>query len=358
MPGSIMVTGGAGYIGSHAVLRLLRDGRDVVVVDNLSRGHAAALERIRAAHPDASLELVRADVSDGGAVAGAIARRGVKDVLHFAALAVVPESVAEPLAYYRNNTAGSIALLETCVAAGVERLILSSTAATYGIPPASEIPIGETASQRPINPYGRSKLAIEWALSDTVAAARAAGRPFAGAALRYFNVAGCDRTGLIGEHHDPETHLIPVVLQHMLGQRAHIEVFGDDYDTQDGSCVRDYIHVEDLVDAHLAVLGALHPEDEWPGDARAYNLGIGRGYSVREIIEAAARVTGRSCDVRLGPRRPGDPPTLCTDPASIRADLGWRPEIDSIDEIISSAWRWFSENPEGYGPVPGATGSR
>jgi UDP-glucose 4-epimerase len=228
----------------------------------------------------------------------------------------------------------------------VQRFVFSSTCATYGEPAPGFIPIPETCPQRPINPYGRSKLHVEHMLFDHAAAA-AGGRskfgPFGFAALRYFNVAGSDRSGLIGEHHEPETHLIPVILQAALGQREHVTIFGTDYETPDGTCIRDYIHVEDLIDAHVAVMDALKP-----GDARTYNLGIGRGYSVREIIGAARRTTGREVKVVEGPRRPGDPPVLYADPSKIRRELGWSAQITGLDEIIGSAWKWYQSNPRGY----------
>jgi UDP-glucose 4-epimerase len=337
-----MVTGGAGYIGAHAVLAFFRAGRRVLVVDDLSRGHAEAL--LRCAHGRADLlRFVRADVADKERVGAALREHGVKDVLHFAACADVGESVREPLAYHRNNAAGSIALLEACLEAGVERFVFSSSAATYGIPPASEIPIQEETVQAPINAYGRSKLAVEWALADVVASERAAGRAFGAAALRYFNVAGCDRSGSLGEVHEPETHLIPVVLQHLRGLRDRVTIYGDDYPTPDGTCVRDYIHVEDLIAAHMRVLGALRA-----GEMRSYNLGIGRGYSVREVIDAAQRVTGWRARIEVAARRPGDPPVLCADPSRIRAELGWVPEFTDIDSIVESAWTWFARRPRGY----------
>ncbi len=331
-----LVTGGAGYIGSHAALRLLREGERVVVLDNLSRGHAGAIEAVSSAA--AGLTFVRGDVGDRGLVDRVLEEHGIDAVLHFAALAYVGESVEKPLLYYRNNSSAALVLIEACVARGVGRFVFSSTCATYGEP--DRVPIVETCPQSPINPYGRSKLHVEHMLRD---AARASGGRFAFAALRYFNVAGCDRTGLLGEHHEPETHLVPVVLQAALGQRDHVAIFGTDYPTPDGTCIRDYIHVEDLVDAHVRVLGALGP-----GEARAYNLGIGRGVSVREMIEAARRVTGREIRVKEGPRREGDPARLFADPGLIRNELGWSASITGLEAIIESAWRWFRDHPRGY----------
>lgn len=339
---SILVTGGAGYIGSHAAQRLLRDGRAVVVLDNLSRGHTAAVDRLRGLK-GGTFAFVRGDIGERALVEGVLREHRVTEVLHFAALTYVGESMERPLAYHRNNAASALSLIEACDAAGVERFVFSSTAATYGEPSERFIPIGEDCPQSPINPYGRSKLHVEDILRDWAESRRRAGRPVAFAALRYFNVAGCDRSGVLGEDHDPETHLIPVVLHAILGRRDGVTVFGTDYPTPDGTCIRDYIHIEDLIDAHARVLGALKP-----GDARAYNLGIGRGYSVREVIDAVRRVTGRDFVVRQGPRRAGDPPRLFADPSRIRAELGWAASITSLDEIIATAWEWFRRHPRGY----------
>jgi UDP-glucose 4-epimerase len=289
------------------------------------------------------LHFVRGDAGDRAAVEGLILQHRIESVMHFAALAYVGESVDEPLRYYRNNSASALALIEACHACGVARFVFSSTCATYGEPPARFIPIPETCPQDPINPYGRSKLHVEHMLFDYARAQGRAGRPFAFAALRYFNVAGSDREGLIGEHHEPETHLIPVILQAALGVRESVTVFGTDYPTPDGTCIRDYIHVEDLIDAHVAAMAALKP-----GDMRTYNLGIGRGYSVRQIIESARRVTGRPFKVVEGPRRAGDPPQLFADPSKVREELGWSAGITDLDEIIGSAWRWFQKHPRGY----------
>jgi UDP-glucose 4-epimerase len=340
---NVLVTGGAGYIGSHAVQRLLRDGHRVVSVDNLYRGHAEAMAALE---PTAAgrLTFVRADIGEGARMEGLLREHRVETVLHFAALAYVGESVDQPLSYYRNNAASALALIEACERAGVARFVFSSTCATYGEPAPDLIPIPETCPQRPINPYGRSKLHVEHMLFDHAEAKRRSGQPFAFAALRYFNVAGSDRSGLIGEDHHPETHLIPVVLQAALGQRDGVTIFGTDYATPDGTCIRDYVHVEDLIDAHVCVMGALKP-----GDTRTYNLGIGRGSSVREILDAVQKVTGRTFPVKEGPRRAGDPPMLFANPEKIRRELGWKATITDLNETISSAWNWFKNHPEGYG---------
>ncbi|MBX3359367.1 MAG: UDP-glucose 4-epimerase GalE [Phycisphaeraceae bacterium] len=343
---NILVTGGAGYIGSHAVQRLVRDGHRVVALDNLFRGHREAINLI-ASGAGGRLTFVQGDVGDRGLVDRVLREHGIETVMHFAALAYVGESVNEPLRYYRNNAAASLVLLEACAGAGVGRVVFSSTCATYGEPAADRIPIAETCPQSPINPYGWSKLHVEHMLRDVHAQARRQGRAFAYAALRYFNVAGSDRTGLIGEHHEPETHLIPVVLQVALGQREKVTIFGTDYPTPDGTCIRDYVHVEDLVDAHVAVMGSLDPAKDESG--RVYNLGIGRGYSVREIIGACERVTGKRIAVVEGDRRAGDPPALYADPRKIQRDLSWRASITDLDEIVGSAWRWFEKHPRGYG---------
>lgn len=340
---NILVTGGAGYIGSHAVQRLLRDGHTVIALDNLFRGHIEAMEALK---PTAGgrLHFVKGDVGDRPHVEDLLRKHHIEAVMHFAALAYVGESVQQPLRYYRANATCALALLEACDAAGVTKIVFSSTCATYGEPSEQFIPIPETCPQSPINPYGRSKLHVEHMLFDHAEAKRLAKQPFAFAALRYFNVAGSDRTGTIGEHHEPETHLIPVILNTILGQRESLTVFGTDYPTPDGTCIRDYIHVEDLIDAHVKVLAALQP-----GDTRTYNLGIGRGHSVREIINAARKVTGRDFKVIEGPRRQGDPPRLFADPSKIKRELGWSASITDLNETIRSAWNWFEKHPTGYG---------
>ena len=337
---AVMVTGGAGYIGSHAVKRLLAEGHKVVILDNLSRGHRAAVDQLLTISSD-RCSFVQADTGDRDAVYKAMIDHKVDSVMHFAAYALVGESVDEPLLYHRNNASGVVELLDACLAAGVERFVFSSTCATYGEP--ETMPIRESTPQKPINPYGVSKLHVEHMLDDVAIATKRAGKPFSYAALRYFNVAGADRDGVLGEDHDPETHLIPVVLQCCLGQREYVTVFGTDYPTPDGTCVRDYIHVEDLVDAHLKVMRCLTP-----GDRRRYNLGTGAGLSVRQIIESVQRVTGQTIEVREGPRRAGDPPSLYADPSKIREEIGWSASITDPDAIVASAWKWFKAHPNGY----------
>lgn len=344
---NILVTGGAGYIGSHAVQRLLRDGHHVVVVDSLIRGHAAALETLRrAAGPGSQLVFVHADIADQARVESSLREHRVSAVMHFAALAAVGESVERPLLYYRNNVSAMIALLSACEATGVERFVFSSSCATYGNPPEGMVPIPEHCPKSPISPYGMTKLHGEHILQDFANGQAKAGRPFGFTALRYFNVAGCDRSGVLGEDHDPETHLIPVVLHAAMGRRPGVAIFGTDYPTPDGTCVRDYIHVEDLIDAHVKALHASKP-----GSSAAYNLGIGRGHSVREIIAAVREVTGLEFPVRTEPRRDGDPPMLFADARKIQVELGWRASITDLRVSIESAWSWFKNHPEGYGSV-------
>ena len=341
---NILVTGGAGYIGSHATQYLIKAGHTVTVVDNLYRGHTAALDRLRdslGADAAGRLSFVEGDTGDRALMEGVLRDHKIEAVMHFAALAYVGESVTEPLLYHRNNTSAVVELLAACEAVGIEKFVFSSTCATYGEP--DTVPIKETEKQSPINPYGWSKLHVERILHDYNEAQRIAGKPFAFAALRYFNVAGSDRTGVIGEWHQPETHLIPIVLEVAQGRREKVTIFGTDYKTPDGTCIRDYVHVEDLVDAHAAVLNALEP-----GDARFYNLGIGKGYSVRDIIETARKVTGREIPVVEGERRPGDPPQLFADPTRIKEELGWSAQITDLGEIIGSAWNWYQNNPNGY----------
>jgi UDP-glucose-4-epimerase GalE len=327
---NVMVTGGAGYIGSHAVKQLIEAGHRAVTVDNLYRGHR------RAVHPDALFYDV--DLADTRALEHVLRRHAIDCVMHFAALAYVGESVTDPLSYYHNNMAGTVSLLRAMDAAGVGRLVFSSTCATYGEPETT--PIVETMPQQPINPYGWSKWCVERVLKDYAAAQR----EFAYVSLRYFNVAGCAADGSLGEDHDPETHLTARLLLAALGKLEKITVFGTDYPTPDGTCIRDYIHVDDLCAAHSVAMDALRP-----GDGRFYNLGIGKGYSVKQVLESARRVTRCEIPVEYGPRRAGDPAVLFADAGKIRRELGWSARYTGIDEIITTAWNWFKDHPDGYG---------
>lgn len=323
----ILVTGGAGYIGSHAV-RLFRErGHEVWVYDNLSQGHRQAVP---------AECLIVGDLADGDRLDHAVLTHRIEAAVHFAALTYVGESVVDPGKYYRNNLVHTLNLMECLRRHRVWRFVFSSTAAIYGAP--DQMPITEDTPPRPINAYGNGKLAVERALADY---ANAYGWGYA--ALRYFNAAGAAADASIGEDHDPETHLIPLVLQAIKGKIPAIEVFGGDYPTPDGTCVRDYVHVEDLAEAHLLAMEKLQP-----GKGLCYNLGIGTGYSVREVIRTAEEVTGRKVPVREGARRPGDPPELVASPAKIRQELGWKPRYVSLRDIIESAWRWQERRPKGY----------
>lgn len=337
---NVLVTGGAGYIGSHAALRLLLRGHGVTIIDDLSRGHRAVADILR---PLGDLHFIESDVGDVEFVTRLLRERRIELVMHFAGICYVGESVQMPLHYYRQNTAASLGLLEAMDAADVSRIVFSSTCATYGIPDAKHIPISENCPQQPMNPYGRAKLAIEHMLADLSVARAQRGKPFAWAALRYFNVAGSDAGGLLGEDHDPETHIVPICVDAALGRRDAVTIFGDDYPTADGTCIRDYVHVDDLVDAHLLVMEALRP-----GDQRACNVGIGKGYSVREVIDSVQRVTGAKLPATIGPRRVGDPPALYAEAAKIRRELRWSPRFESLDEIVASTVPWRKAHPRGY----------
>jgi UDP-glucose 4-epimerase len=323
----ILVTGGAGYVGSHCVRLLVDAGHEVVVYDNLRLGHRAAVP--------AGL-LVEGDLAEEAKLAALMEDRKIEAVMHFAALALVGESVEQPHRYYQNNVVGSFHLLEAMRKAGVQRIVFSSTTATYGAPAA--MPIAETAPQQPISPYGFSKLAVERMLDDYAAAH---GLGFA--ALRYFNAAGAAADGSLGEDHRPESHLIPIVLQVALGQRDAVSIFGDDFPTPDGTCIRDYVHVEDLATAHLAALTRLQP-----GRGIKLNLGTGRGYSVRAVIEACRQVTGHPIPATIAPRRAGDPPELVADASLARKLLDWTPRYTTIAAIVETAWRWHRTHPRGF----------
>jgi UDP-glucose-4-epimerase GalE len=324
----VLVTGGAGYVGSHSAKLLSESGHDVTVVDNLAEGHRAAV---------GTLPLVVADLLDRERITALIQDKRIEAVMHFAAFAYVGVSVTEPAKYYHNNIVGTLALLDAMRAGGVDRIVFSSTCATYGNP--QRVPITEDHPQTPISPYGFTKLAIEHALADY---SRAYNLGYA--ALRYFNASGAAADGTIGEDHDPETHLIPLVLQVALGQRPHAEIFGTDYPTPDGTCIRDYIHVDDLATAHLAALEKLQP-----GNELKLNLGTGEGASVKQVIDRCREVTGHPIPTREGPRRPGDPPELVADPTAAKRALGWEARHKDVRTIIESAWRWHSKHPRGYG---------
>ncbi len=352
MPEHILVTGGAGFIGSHAALRLLEAGHRVTIVDNLSRGHRAAIEALSHIAPD-RLRFVEADLRATGPLTAAL--RGVDLVLHFAALAYVGESVEQPLRYYRTNIESTLSLLEAMDAASVDAILLSSTCATYGEPPPESIPIRESCPQSPVNPYGRSKLLCESIIRDWRVARGRAGRPASFAFLRYFNVAGSDRSGRVGEVHRPETHLIPICLEVALGQRERLAIFGDDWPTPDGTCIRDYVHVEDLVDAHLVVAREVDRRRRQSPAASSeseeeliFNIGTGQGVSVREVLDACRRITGHAIPAVVAPRRAGDPPRLVGSPARIEAALGWTARHRSIEVMVEDAWRWRRAHPHGW----------
>ena len=323
----LLVTGGAGYIGSIVAAQLLDAGHDVTVLDHLERGHAAAVP--------GGARLEQVDLLDAEAVNAALAQ-GYDAVLHFAALALVAESVAKPERYHRGNFVGTLNLLDAMRAAGVKRLVFSSTCAVYGEP--AEVPMPETLPTDPVNAYGASKLAVDRMITDEC---RAHG--LGAVSLRYFNVAGA--SGDLGEDHQPETHLIPLVLQAAAGKRDHVTVFGTDYPTPDGTAVRDYIHIEDLGAAHI--LGLEKATN--PGEHRIYNLGNGTGFSVRQVIEAARSVTGRDIPVIEEGRRPGDPAALVASSQKIRDELGWAPHKPEIETMIADAWAWYQARPAGYG---------
>jgi UDP-glucose 4-epimerase len=320
----LLVTGGAGYIGSIVAQQLLGEGHEVVVLDDLSRGHRKAVPT--------GARLVEMSLLDDVGTRAAL-DEGFDGVMHFAALALVAESVAHPERYYRNNIVGALNLLDAMRETGVDRLVFSSTCAVYGEP--DVVPMREDIPTAPVNAYGNSKLAIDRMISDE---SRAHG--LGAASLRYFNVAGA--SGALGEDHDPETHLIPLVLRAAAGRAEHVKVFGTDYPTRDGTAVRDYIHVEDLGRAHMLALTATHP-----GRHRIYNLGTGDGYTVKEVIDTARRVTGRDIAAVEEPRRAGDPAALVAASDRIRDELGWQPE-KSLDDMIADAWAWHQSHPDGY----------
>jgi len=319
----ILVTGGGGYIGSHAVRQLLQAGHHVTVLDNFCTGHREAVP--------SGVTVCQRSLDETDAISELLKTHQIEGVMHFAALIQVGESVQKPLMYYNNNTAGAISLLSAMQQAGVKKFVFSSTAATYGEP--EEMPIFETTPQKPINPYGWSKWCVERILRDVAHADPA----FSFTIFRYFNVAGAAEDGTIGESHDVETHLIPNILFAAMGKKEVISVFGTDYPTPDGTCIRDYVHVDDLVAAHLLAMNVMQP-----GDKRYYNLGSGAGYSVREMLDAAARVTKRDIPVEYAPRREGDPPVLLANSDKAKKELRWNPKYADMEAIIETAWRWHT----------------
>ncbi|SDD16008.1 UDP-glucose 4-epimerase [Paenibacillus sp. UNCCL117] len=325
---AVLVTGGAGYIGSHTVAELLERGEEVVVVDNLEQGHREAL---------LGGKLYVGDLRDKAFLGQVFAENDIDAVIHFAANSLVGESMKDPGKYYHNNVYGTLCLLEVMNEHNIKRIVFSSTAATYGEP--ENVPILETDRTLPTNAYGETKLAMEKMMKwfDT-----AHGIKYV--SLRYFNAAGAREGGGIGEDHSPETHLIPIILQVALGQRPHISVFGDDYETPDGTCIRDYIHVTDLADAHILAVQKLREGSE----SRIYNLGNGKGFSVKEVIDIARQVTGHPIPAVVEARRAGDPASLVASSERARTELGWAPQRDSLERIIASAWAWHQACPDGY----------
>ena len=326
----VLVTGGAGYIGSHAVRELLDAGHDVRVLDDLSRGHRAALPE--------GVPLIEGDLGEAAALAEAL--QGVDTVMHFAGLLSVAESVADPAPYYRTNVAKGLELLAAMRAAGIERIVFSSTCATYGVP--RQLPIDEGHPQDPISPYGATKRAFERALWDHARAGRVRA-----VVLRYFNAAGCHPGGGLGEDHHPEEHLVPRAIDAALGRAPALTIHGDDYDTPDGTCIRDYVHVQDLARAHLLSLDALDHPLTPVTRYEAFNLGLGQGHSVRQVVQAVERAAGAPVPVRTGARRPGDPPRLVASAALARERLGWQPRHD-LQSMVDTALLWRQAHPRGY----------
>lgn len=327
---NVLVAGGAGYIGSHTVKRLKEQGHTPVIFDNLSRGHRVVADLLK-------VPAVFADLNDRAAVVQTLREHKIDTVMHFAAYAYVGESVHEPLRYYQNNVGTTISLLEAMIEAEVFNFVFSSTCATYGDP--DKVPVTEDAKLAPVSPYGRTKVMVEQILADVAQA-----HPqFKFACLRYFNASGCAMDGTLGEDHDPETHLIPVILQTILGQRKSITLFGTDYPTPDGTNVRDYIHVDDLAEAHILAM-----QKNEPGNPIYCNLGTGQGVSVKEIIATVEKVTGQKVPVEYGPRRAGDAVALFASPARAKERLGWEAKYRDPETIVASAWRWFRDHPNGY----------
>ena len=325
---SVLVAGGAGYIGSHTAIELIEKGEEVVVVDNLQKGHRGAV---------LGGKFYEGDLRDSNFLDRVFTQNNIESVINFAADSLVGESVEEPLKYYNNNMVSSLNLLGKMREYGVDKIVFSSTAATYGEP--ESIPIKEDDRANPANPYGETKLAVEKALkwSDNAYGIRYV-------SLRYFNAAGAHESGRIGEDHNPESHLIPIILQVALGKRENINIFSDDYDTEDGSCIRDYIHVTDLAHAHILALERLRKG----GGSNIYNLGSGRGFSVKEVIDIAREVTGRKIPAKITKRRAGDPAVLVASSVKIREELDWNPRYNKLETMISSAWEWHKNNPGGF----------
>ncbi|MCC6578868.1 MAG: UDP-glucose 4-epimerase GalE [Phycisphaeraceae bacterium] len=323
----ILVTGGAGYVGSACLRHLLAGGVDAVAYDNLCQGHREAVPQGR---------LIEGDLADTESLAAALRNHRSDAVMHFAAATCVGESVENPEYHYRNNIAGTLSLLNAMRKAGVQRMLFSSTCATYGMTP--KVPMSEDTPQEPFSPYARTKLTVEWMIRDF---ADAYGLGFT--LLRYFNASGASEDGKFGEDHSPENHLSPLVLQVPLGQRACIRVFGTDYPTADGTCIRDYIHTDDLASAHLLAIRATTPTTR-----QVFNVGTGEGQSVLAVIQACEQVAGKKIAKQYDPRRPGDPPALVADPRKLKEQLGWKPKYTNIRDVVATAWKWHQNHPQGY----------
>jgi len=323
----VLVCGGAGYIGSNMTALLAATGHEPIVFDNLSKGHRAAVRDAR---------LVEGDLADYGQIVDTLRRYGIEAVMHFAAFIEVGESMQAPLKYYANNTCNTQVLLAAMEAAGVRKFVFSSTAAVYGLP--ARVPITEDAPKQPINPYGESKLAVERMCHYQSRTGK-----LHYAALRYFNACGAGHNGTLGEDHRPESHLIPLAIQAALGKRPHVSIFGTDCDTPDGTCIRDYIHIDDLCQAHLLALNKLDAAPEL-----TYNLGNGQGYSVRQVIDTVREVSGKDFKVVEAPPRPGDPAVLTSDATKARTELGWVTRKPQLREMVATAWAWHREHPDGY----------
>ncbi|KAF0819033.1 UDP-glucose 4-epimerase [Bacillus sp. ZZV12-4809] len=326
---AILVTGGAGYIGSHAVLELLDRQEDVVVIDNMQTGHIQSIPK--------GARLYNGNLSDISFLDGVFQKENIEAVMHFAADSLVGISVQDPLQYYSNNVGGAMSLLQAMLKHKVDKIVFSSTAATFGEP--DNIPITEENIQSPTNPYGETKLVIEKMLKWYSQAYNLSYK-----ILRYFNVAGADRKGRAGEDHDPETHLIPIILQVALGKREKVMIFGDDYPTKDGTCIRDYVHVNDLIQAHVLALEDLRNN----GNSDSYNLGNGNGFSVKEVIDVCRNVTGHAIPAEIAAKRAGDPAILIASSEKAKDKLGWTPQFGELDQIVRDAWNWYVNNPNGY----------